>query len=192
MNGTFDVVYEIHHNSWLDVYNNQKIYISRFKGICMCARKIKISGRNIPNSIIISLLDNEAPKTCDKIWANLPMTVTFKHAINAGEQIYSEQRNEDIIHLEPENWVNASIPGDVGYGYSHWNGRDKERGRDELSEIAITYGRNSVPRLDVTGSSKLNLFGQVEHGLKEVKEVAADIRKNGYKDLEIKKATSKK
>ena len=62
-------------------------------------RKIKIEIGSV--SIVVILLDQEAPKTCDKIWQALPLKGNLMHGIASGREVFLPLFER--LEIPPEN-----------------------------------------------------------------------------------------
>lgn len=147
-------------------------------------RKIKIEIRSF--SIVFILLDQEAPKTCDKIWQALPLKGNLMHGIVTGREVFLPLLER--LEIPPENQTIYPIEGDLVYYYSPCNYVDLEIplvSRD-IEVISLIYGRDTQifgPVLPLP----VNHFGILESGKKDLVREINSMRRSGFGAVSITK-----
>jgi hypothetical protein len=116
------------------------------------------------------LLEDEAPKTCQTIKDHLPFEYKFHQSIVSGQAMVTLPPD---LTVEPENQRVAGIPpGALSFLV-----------RDEVvlvpDEIYIAYGIFISRGLTVDMKQPVNVFGQIESNLDELKQVGRRILMNG-------------
>ncbi len=116
------------------------------------------------------LLDDEAPKTCQTIKGRLPFAYRFHHSIVSGQAIVCLPPD---LTVERENQRVAGIPpGTLSFLV-----------RDEPvrvpDEIYISYGIFISRGLSLDMKQPVNVFGQIESNLDELKAVCTRILMSG-------------
>jgi hypothetical protein len=132
-----------------------------------------------------TLLDSEAPVTCDSLRKILPVDGSMLHAASSGNETLIELSGEKKVRIEPENWVFQFIPGDVLYWHSLWGDGKFLRGSRDNAEIVFIYGRNVVLRDLGLRATPANLFGHIDSGLDEFAAICKRLRLEGAKKLAI-------
>lgn len=108
----------------------------------MAERKIRIETPTFKTEA--SLLDEKRPKTCERIWKNLPF--------EGKAAIYKEEIYFDIpTEIEPENATEETQAGDVSY----W---------PEGPAFCIFFGKSNPV-------SPVNTFGKIEKKIKKFENV---------------------
>jgi hypothetical protein len=116
--------------------------------------RIAFPGRGV--SADVELLDDQAPRICEFVWANLPQEGYAHHAVYSGSEI--------VFNIAPrfsdwlENTTSRVLPGDVGYWFlpgGHMYGLT-----DDISEFMWFYDRDAEPRM-TTGPVQVALFGRI-------------------------------
>jgi hypothetical protein len=116
------------------------------------------------------LLEDEAPKTCQTIKEHLPFEYKFHQSIVSGQAIVTLPPD---LTVEPENQRVAGVPpGALCFLV-----------RDEIvlvpDEIYIAYGIFISRGLTVDMKQPVNVFGQIESDLDELKKVGQRVLMNG-------------
>lgn len=146
-------------------------------------RRIRITFIDENVSVEAELLEDQAPKTCNAIWAGLPREGEGQHAIYSGSEI-AFFMDHDII-IEPENQTSRVLPGDIGYyhlppGLMHeWPGG--------INEICWFYGNDGRPNMP-DGPVKVNLFARMVGDTTDFYEVCYRIRREGVKRVRVEQA----
>ena len=151
----------------------------------MTSVRILVPSQNF--STTASLLENEAPKTCEGILGALPIEGLMTHASFSGNETQIEF-SKPMVKLDPENWVYNVIPGDIVYSYSMWGDKKYQRGRKEQWEIAFIYGRNAQFTDSSFRSIPVNLFGEFDPKRGGFAELCRNVFSKGPVTVRIEKA----
>ena len=116
------------------------------------------------------LLEEEAPKTCATLKGRLPFEYLFQQSIVSGQVMVAIPPD---LTVEPENQRVAGIlPGALSFLVA-----------DEPvlvpDEIYIAYGIFISRGLFVDAKQPVNVFGQIDEGLDELREIGARIIRTG-------------
>lgn len=116
------------------------------------------------------LLEDEAPKTCATLKGRLPFEYLFQQSIVSGQVMVAIPPD---LTVEPENQRVAGIlPGTLSFLVA-----------DEPvlvpDEIYIAYGIFISRGLFVDAKQPVNVFGQIDEGLDELREIGARIIRTG-------------
>ncbi len=116
------------------------------------------------------LLEDEAPKTCATIKSRLPFEYLFQQSIVSGQAMVAIPPD---LTVERENQRVAGIPpGALSFLV-----------RDEPvlvpDEIYIAYGIFISRGLTVDAKQPVNVFGQIDDNIDELKEIGARIIRHG-------------
>ena len=147
-------------------------------------RKIKIEIGSV--STVVILLDQEAPKTCDKIWQALPLKGNLMHGIASGREVFLPLFER--LEIPPENQTIYPVEGDLVYYYKPYNYLDLEIplvSRD-IEVISLVYGRDTQmfgPVLPLP----VNHFGVLESGQKDLVNEISSMRRCGFGAVSITK-----
>jgi hypothetical protein len=145
-------------------------------------RQIRISFGDGSGSAVADLLEDDAPNTCDALWAMLPLHVNAVHDIWSGHQILAHLDNSVV--LDPENVLTfIPMPGDVFYYYRppHYF-RGAPYGRVESAELGFVYDRDTRPQ-GPRGPEAVNLFAHITSGLESFARASEAMIVGGQKDL---------
>ena len=122
------------------------------------------------------LLEDEAPKTCATIKKHLPFTYRFHHSIVSGQAIVTLPPN---LTVEPENQRVAGIPeGSLSFLV-------RDRVTLVPDEIYISYGIFISRGLTLDMKQPVNVFGQIESNLDELKEVCHRVLMKGAEHVQF-------
>lgn len=137
---------------------------------------------------IVTLYEENAPKTCHAIWGALekPIQISAMHAMFAGPEIMmglpGSVQTFDPNAIPPENQTCYPTAGECLWYYQ---GKNTMYGlTDELWEVGMFYsngGRINGP----LGWTPCNIFARMEDNLEPFARECADIRIAGIKTLEI-------
>ena len=123
------------------------------------------------------LLQKEAPNTCQAICNNLPFEYQFFHSIVSGQAMVSLPED---FNMKPENQRVTGIP----------EGALSFLVRDEAvlvpDEIYISYGLFISRGLTVDMKQPVNVFGQIEEDLDELKAIGRRILMHGAEVVRFK------
>lgn len=127
---------------------------------------------------VARLLDEDAPRTCDAVWAALPLEDELYHAKYARNEVYAFFSALADPPIGLENPTITPIPGDLcyfefssgqlpagSYGYAEDQG---SAGRDMVVDLALFYGRNNLLINGDVGFVPGNVFATVVEGLDEL------------------------
>ena len=125
------------------------------------------------------LLEDQAPKTCRAIRNHLPFQYRFHHSIVSGQAIVTLPPD---FTVEPENQRVAGIPeGSLSFLV-----------RDHVvlvpDEIYISYGIFISRGLTIDMKQPVNVFGQIESNLDELKEACHRVLMKGAELVRFKAA----
>ena len=91
------------------------------------------------------LLADLAPRTCEAVWAALPVRGQARHAIYSGSEVYLILPK--LMRLPPENATTRVVPGDVAFG---WFAAGSFYGaHEDYCEVCWFYDRDATPPLCV-------------------------------------------
>lgn len=137
-------------------------------------------------SCVAQLLDKDAPRTCDAVWATLPHAGPVHHAKYARNEVYTMVErflDEPIGH---ENPTVTPIPGDVVFFDFHGGMLDRafkeEKGLEQLPgviDLAIFYGRNNLLLNGDVGWVPGNVYATIVEGLDAMAEACNDVWRSG-------------
>jgi hypothetical protein len=132
--------------------------------------EIKLEGVKVA----ATLLEEEAPETCEALWNVLPLEAEAKHCAYSGMCIYFKSHKLPIV--KPENSSCFVSRGDVVL-YP----RDPE--------FLIVYGRRCFLRGPVTDTSPTNVFAVVRDldAVEKFAEKAADLLNVGAKKIFLRR-----
>jgi hypothetical protein len=104
-----------------------------------------------------SLLADVAPRTCQAIWAALPVRGQARHAIYSGSEVYLIL--PELMRLPPENVTTRVLPGDVAFG---WFAAGSFYGAvEDYCEVCWFYDRDATPSTP-RGPVPVSLFARLE------------------------------
>ena len=145
------------------------------------ARQIEISftKRNVRG--VATLLEEEAPLTCDAVWNALPLEGDAYHARWAGREVYTLV---PPLGADPgkENATIMPIGGDLLYFEVDAASIDippERRTGEPFIDIALFYGRNNF-LLGPAGYMPGNLFATVTENLEGLAEACESIWREGF------------
>jgi len=136
---------------------------------------------------VARLLDDEAPRTAGAVWDALPLSGQVYHGKYARNEIYNlvpafaEVPGRENITVTP-------IPGDLCYfafdaddlGPAHGYGaHEGPGGMNQVTDLALFYGRNNLLLNGDQGWVPGNVFGTVVTGLDEIAAACQDIWMGG-------------
>jgi hypothetical protein len=153
------------------------------------ARHITITLDQHGVSCTARLLDDVAPRTCEAVWAALPLSAPVFHGKYARNEIY--MLVPAFAEQDPgkENTTITPIPGDVcwftfegadlgnpAYGYE---AEEEHRAMTSITDLAIFYGRNNLLINGDQGWVPGNVFGEIVEGLAEMAAACQDVWMGG-------------
>jgi hypothetical protein len=149
--------------------------------------EIKLERRGV--SCVARLLDEDAPRSAEAVWAALPLAGDAYHAKYARNEVYTFV--PAFADPEPglENPTITPIPGDVvyfdfkagqlparTYGYED---HEASAGAPSVVDLAIFYGRNNLLLNADVGFVPGNVFASIVEGLDEMARACNDVWRAG-------------
>jgi hypothetical protein len=132
------------------------------------------------------LLEDEAPRTCEVVWAALPVTGDAFHATYARHEIYTMVPPFAAEEPPLEYATITPIPGDVCYYPFSTSLFSKSfrasRGLDEIEsvvDLALFYGRNNLLLSPDLGFVSCTVFAAIEENLAEMAAACTDVWRSG-------------
>jgi len=148
----------------------------------MVARRLEILLVRKQVSAIATLLEEEAPRTCEAVWDALPLEGDTFHAKWAGRELYTLV---PPLRKRPgeENATITPIPGDLVYFEVSPDSIDvpvetRRAYPEGLADIAVFYGRNNL-LLGPAGFMPGNLFGTVTEGFEAFSRACFELFREG-------------
>jgi Protein of unknown function (DUF3830) len=146
------------------------------------ARRIELVLKLKGVRAVATLLEDEAPRTCNAVWETLPIEGDTYHAKWAGRELYTLVPPFPVGPGE-ENATITPIPGDVLYfdvspdtiDLSVALRRQHPKG---LVDLAVFYGRNNL-LLGPAGFMPGNLFATITDGLAEYARACNELFREG-------------
>lgn len=120
--------------------------------------------------VVATLLDDEAPKTCDAFWNILPFEGEAMHCTCSGQCIFSH--GGSLPKVEPENQSPFVSQGDVLIS-------------PDL-ELIIVHGRMCYIRAYTTNDYPVNHFAIIQD-IGKFEEVAENLKRVGAKKILIRR-----
>ncbi len=146
------------------------------------AKEMLITFSDIAVSARVLLLENEAPRTCETIWHNLPFSGESTHAIYSGTLV--ALFIDPTIEIPEENATTCIQTGDVIF--THYRAGFRHGHPDALSEIYWTYDRYARPTIPGQWvPATANVFGRIVGECAEFYEVCRRLPREGAKRLKI-------
>jgi hypothetical protein len=137
-------------------------------------------------SCVAELLDKQAPRTCDAVWAALPQGGDAQHAKYARNEVYTMVPRFAAEPPGLENPTITPIPGDVVYFDFAAGMLDQsfraDQGVDELPgvvDLAIFYGRNNLLLNGDVGWVPGSVYATITDGLEAMAEACHDVWRSG-------------
>jgi hypothetical protein len=131
---------------------------------------------------LAELLEQEAPRTCRRIWEALPFEGELHHAMWSGPETYLPI--DPSLRIEAEHQTKHPLPGEIGF-YAIDGGILMDWPED-MAELAFFYGRGSKPSMP-DGPVAMNIFARIVENLAGFQGVCARIRKEGLKRLRVER-----
>ena len=145
------------------------------------ARQIEIAFTKRKVSGVATLLDEEAPRTCDALWNALPVEGDAYHARWAGREVYTLIPPLDVDPGK-ENATILPIAGDLLYFEVPAASIDippERRTGQPFIDLALFYGRNNF-LLGPEGYMPGNLFATVTENLEGLAAACESIWREGF------------
>jgi hypothetical protein len=146
------------------------------------ARRLRLTFLTEDVSALAELREEEAPETCEAVWAALSVRGEAHHAIYSGSECVLLL--PEIVRLPPENATYDVSPGDVGFAWFQIGASwvvDRE-----FSEICWFYDRDARPTMP-EGPTPVNLFARVTEGAEAFYAVCRRMRREGVKPFSIER-----
>jgi hypothetical protein len=134
---------------------------------------------------VARLLDDAAPRTCDAVWAALPLSAPAFHGKYARNEVYHLVPGFADPEPGPENTSVTPIPGDLMYFSfsadqlftpSHGYRADETPSSSErVVDLAYFYGRNNLLLNGDQGWVPGNVFGTIVEGLDALAAASQDL-----------------
>ncbi len=130
-------------------------------------RRIELVFKGTDSKTTAVLLEKEAPRACDAVWAALPLENEMVHSSWSGESIVAHPCGVKMPPDSPqENRTIFIAPGELAL-------------EPNIDELMIFYGRGE-PRWRM-GPVPLSVFGRIVDGLEEFAEQCKRMPKEGSK-----------
>ena len=151
-------------------------------------RYIELSLEKRKVRCVARLLGEQAPRTCEAIWAALPQGGQVYHAKYARNEIYTLVPSFADPEPGRENTTITPIPGDLVYfGFEPWQLAPASHGYQDPAlqgsrqtvDLAVFYNRNNLLLNPDFGFVPGNVFGTIEDGLDKLAAAAQDLWLNG-------------
>lgn len=141
---------------------------------------------------VITLYDENAPRTCETLWTALskPVRMTAIHAMFAGPEIMTglpeEAQTFDPLSIPAENQTCFPEPGECLWFYQ---GANAMKGLpEELWEIGVFYDAGARTHGPL-GYTPCNMFGRITEGLEAFAAACRMTRIEGIKTVELGRLT---
>jgi hypothetical protein len=146
------------------------------------ARRIKVTFPASGVEVVATMLEEEAPMTCDAIWGFLdkPIEGMVRHAYGLGPELWIF--TPPAPDLPYENATVFPIPGD--FGFYHYEGQLPNG--EKIYDIGIFYGRGAKS-LTTVGWEPTNVFATVTENLEGLQRVASEVIETGPKAIKIER-----
>lgn len=131
---------------------------------------------------IAELLDADAPRTCDAIWAALPFEGELLHAMWSGPETYLPIASG--IRIAPEHQTTHPLPGEIGF-YALAGGVLVGWPRD-MAELAFFYDRGAKPSMP-NGPVSMNVFARIVDNFEGFRSLCRRMQKEGAKLLRVER-----
>jgi hypothetical protein len=138
------------------------------------SKSIRIAFPNRGVHADVELLEHQAPRICEFVWASLPQEGYAHHATYSGSEIALLIAAQFLDRLE--NTTSRVLPGDVGYWYLE--GGVMYGQPDDISEFMWFYDRDAEPRM-TTGPVQVAIFGRIVGDASEFFGACRAMRRTG-------------
>lgn len=119
-------------------------------------RKIRLTFLATGESVVVEMLDSEAPQTCEYVWNLLPLETKPIHGQFSGAEIFV--LIDGGQPMPRENLTQLPLPGELLYFYEAGG---SVTGNRTVGEICIVYGRGVVLRGPEGVGTHCALFGRI-------------------------------
>jgi len=146
------------------------------------ARQIRVTFPELNIEVIATLLEEQAPLTCEAIWAMLakPLEGSARHGHETGPELYV--LTPPAPDVPDENATLFPIPGD--FLFYHYAGQ-LPRG-EKVYDIGMYYNRGGKGLLRV-GWTPGNLFATVTTNLAGLQQAARQVIETGPKRIRVER-----
>ena len=149
------------------------------------AKKILISFVDENASVEVELLEDAAPRTCQLIWDNLPISGPCVNAKLCGDMILFPIPGSIKMDPNLENTETVMLVGEV---YYWWERGGKYQGwPEDNAEIGWPFGRHNVLTNPYEGATPGNIFGKMTGDIDKFIEVSRRVQKEGVKQVEVRR-----
>jgi hypothetical protein len=149
------------------------------------SRLIRLAFPNRGVHVDVELLEHEAPRICEFVWASLPQEGYAHHAVYSGSEIAFIIGPQFLDRLE--NTTSRVLPGDVGYWYLP--GGVMYGVPEDISEFMWFYDRDAEPRM-TSGSVQVAIFGRMVGDTAEFFEACRAMRRAGQELCQVTRSGS--
>jgi hypothetical protein len=147
--------------------------------------RITLADRGI--SCLAVLLEKDAPRTCEAVWAALQLAGDAQHAKYARNEVYTlVPRFAGAAQLGPENPTVTPIPGDVvlfsfpgGVLAREFREDQGVAGLPGVIDLAVFYGRNNLLLNGDVGWVPGNVYATIIDGLPAMAQACHDVWRSG-------------
>lgn len=137
-------------------------------------------------SCVAELLEKDAPRTCEAVWAALPLGGDIYHAKYARNEVYTMVQRFADEEIGLENPTVTPIPGDVVY-FDFTGGMLDRKFKEEkgiaglpgVVDLAVFYGRNNLLLNGDVGWVPGNVYATIVDGLDRMAEACNDVWRSG-------------
>ena len=148
-------------------------------------RRMRIAFPNRGVDVDVELLEGQAPRICDFVWASLPQEGYAHHAVYSGSEIAFDIAPQFRDRLE--NTTSRVLPGDVGYWFL--TGGQMYGQPDDISEFMWFYDRDAEPRM-TTGPVQVAIFGQMVGDAVAFFNACREMRRSGQELCQVTRLES--
>jgi hypothetical protein len=120
-------------------------------------RRIRLTFPDTGESAVADLLESEAPRLCDAVWALLPLEQTVLHGMYSGPEVF--MMLDDPQPIARENQVQLPLPGELLL--FHDEGTSAAGRNRVVSEICLVYGRGVTLRQHEGVPTHAGLFARI-------------------------------
>jgi hypothetical protein len=120
-------------------------------------RKIRLSYPATGESVIATMLDDEAPAVCEFIWSRLPVETKAIHGMYSGAEVF--QLVESPENVPPQNRTMLPLPGELLYFYDAGGNVTNRMGA--VGEICLVYGRGVTLKGPEGAPTYASLFARI-------------------------------
>jgi hypothetical protein len=146
--------------------------------------RISLAKRGV--SCVAELLEKDAPRTCDAVWAALPQSGDAQHAKYARNEVYTMVPRFTDQEIGLENPTVTPIPGDVvlfsfsgGMLHREFKEDNKVAELPGVIDLAIFYGRNNLLLNGDVGWVPGNVYATIVDGLDPMAQACHDVWRSG-------------